>query len=117
CYHGIGHGAVDGSDPRTWGKAEALIAPSLDMCKKVALTDTFLLRCGSGVFNSLAMMYSANQFNLVLDKSNPFLVCAEQPSRPLKSACYGEMNTLIMHFSDNDFRKSMAFLKLIREKD
>ena len=117
CYHGIGHGAVDGSDPRTWGNAEALIASALDMCKKVALTDTFLLRCTSGIFNSLAIMYSTSQYKLVVDKSNPFGICAEQSSRPIKSACYGEMNTFILHYNNEDLKKVADFLKLVREKE
>lgn len=115
CYHGIGHGAVDGIDPKTWGSAQAMIAVSLDTCKKVATTDRFLNECASGTFNSLAILYGEPKYKLTLNQSDPFRICQQQAAADFKRPCYEEMNTLIMRLGNNDFNQAAIFLKTIKE--
>lgn len=117
CYHGIGHGLVDGSDPRTEGNAEEIIKPGLELCKKISPTERFLDRCSSGVFNSLAIMLSSNQHKLSVDKKNPMWVCQKQLNPIFKLTCYQEMNTLLLNLEDGDFKKAVAWIKQIPERE
>ena len=75
CYHGIGHGIVDGSDPRAWGDAEAVIAPGLLICGKISDDSVIKYSCATGVFNSLAIALNFNQYNLKPDTDNPYASC------------------------------------------
>lgn len=116
CYHGIGHGVVDGSDPRAWGNAEAIIQPGLELCKKVSPTETLLNRCSSGVFNSLAIMMNGNQYKLSVDKKNPMWVCKKQSNPIFKMTCYEEMNTILLPLEGGDFKKAVQWIKEIPEE-
>lgn len=116
CYHGIGHGVVDGSDSRSEGNAEEIIKPGLELCKKVSLTDRFLNRCSSGVFNSMAIMFNGNQHKLSIDKQNPMWVCQKQSNPIFKMTCYQEMNTVLLTLEKGDFKKAVAWIKDIPEE-
>lgn len=50
CFHGIGHGVVDGSNKRDWGDPQALVDPGLELCDRVGVTKEELNRCYSGAF-------------------------------------------------------------------
>lgn len=117
CYHGIGHGVVDGSDPRTEGNAEAIIQPGLELCKKVAPSEKLLNRCSSGVFNSIAIMFNGNQHNLSIDKNNPLWLCAQQKEPTFKLTCYQEMNTVLLTLEKGDFKKAVQWIKNIPEEE
>eukprot|EP00923_Selenidium_pygospionis_P025169 GHVN01044337.1.p4 GENE.GHVN01044337.1~~GHVN01044337.1.p4 ORF type:complete len:101 (+),score=5.81 GHVN01044337.1:571-873(+) len=39
CYHGTGHGAVDGGDTRAWGDVDAIMEPGFALCDQVAETE------------------------------------------------------------------------------
>src|SRR3989344_3749837 len=54
CYHGIGHGVVDGSDPSLWGNASRYIEKGLVLCDTLGDVEEHKARCASGVFNALA---------------------------------------------------------------
>ena len=58
CYHGIGHGVVDGADKSKWGNESTFIERGLELCVGLGKIDPdteHLTRCASGVFNSLAI--------------------------------------------------------------
>jgi len=116
CYHGIGHGVVDGSDPRAWGSAEKIIAPGIKMCKLVAATDDQFYRCATGVFNSLAIMLAGSQNGLVPNSDHPYALCERLQDPRLKKACYEEMNTLVVyHIAQNNFSKAISFISTVPE--
>ncbi len=116
CYHGVGHGVTDGSDPRAWGNPQAIIAPGLDSCAKIAPGSEQLKSCATGVFNSLAIMTIAGENRLVPDTANPYGLCAKQEKPEYRRACYEQMNTLAMHVVDNQFERAIPLVFLIADK-
>ncbi|MDP3794447.1 MAG: hypothetical protein Q8R13_00765 [bacterium] len=115
CFHGIGHGVVDGSDPGSWGDVEAFIAPGLKICTQVADPDYFIDRCASGVFNSLAILYFDPKYKLALNEDDPFWICRKQDAHYFKKPCYEEMNTLIFKLGQNDVLQSTRFVEEIKD--
>lgn len=116
CYHGIGHGVVDGSDPRSEGNVEEIIRPGLELCQKVAPTERFLNRCSSGVFNSMSIMIGGRRHKLSIDQKNPMWVCSKQSNPIFKMTCYQEMNTLLLGLEKGDFKKAVEWIKDIPEE-
>ena len=117
CYHGIGHGAVeDVTDPKLFGKPQAIIQPSLDLCKGVSDTNDKLFRCVSGVFNALEIVTSAGRYNLSLNRDDPLIICRTQPDK-YKRACYTQMVVAVMHVTGDDFEKSAQILNTIPEDE
>lgn len=116
CYHGIGHGVTDGSDPRSWGDPVALTSPAIDLCDKIDPTEPHFYRCVSGVFNSLAMMYITNSHNLSLKGENPFVICGDRSDFRIKNPCYQEMNTLAMRVADKELSKGVRLVEAIRDE-
>jgi len=120
CYHGIGHGTVDGSNPRFWGDAQKMIEPSLELCEKVSDDENppprygKLFRCVSGAFNGLEILISSGQYKLSLNKDGPFWICRAQPDR-YKEACYTQFVVAVMSVSGNDFIKSAKIIDSIEE--
>ncbi len=116
CYHGIGHGIVDGTDPRVWGDREALIAPGLAFCERVGDNNAHKTRCASGVFNSLAIMYKDPKYRLIVNKADPYRICEVERPDYFKRPCYEEMNTLALYLTQFDFAESLKYILKIREK-
>ena len=114
CYHGIGHGFVDGSDPRASGDAMAVIKPGLDICKKISDNKEIIYLCATGVFNSLAIAYNGNQYGLTPNREDPYGICGDQESHEFKRACYQEMNTLVFSVAGS-FVEAAKFIKKIPE--
>ena len=115
CYHGIGHGVTDGSDPTLWGDATRMAAPGLALCRKVATSDEMKMRCASGVFNAIAIMYMDPRYHL--DAHNdPYAICAN-PSYTAneKKACYDQGNGLAFFVAHNNFARALSFTTLIAE--
>ncbi len=115
CYHGIGHGTVDGGDPTAWGNPGKMVEPGLEMCEKVADTETKKNRCASGVFNSLAIMFSDPKYKL--NEPKPYEICTNQSMPYFKKACYEEMNTLILRLNDYDVVKASGMVGDIKDSD
>lgn len=102
CYHGIGHGVVDGSDPTTRGKPLMMVKPGLDLCRKVAPNELMLDRCATGVFNSLAILYHDPKYSWDIDRKDPFHVCAQFEDSIFRRACYKQFDTIVLT-SEKDF--------------
>lgn len=115
CFHGIGHGTVDGSDPRAWGDSQAIIKPGLDICKAISDDDQIRFYCATGVFNSLAIALNNNSYNLKFS-DNPYDSCYNLNEDYSKQACYLEMNTHVLRLADNDFSKAVKYINNIPEK-
>ncbi len=116
CYHGIGHGAVDGTDPRVWGNPEAIISSALALCARVGDSDQRKDNCASGVFNSLAIMYKDPKYRLNVNKADPYRICEEQSPDYFKRACYDQMNTLALFLTGFDLEKSLSYILKIKEE-
>jgi hypothetical protein len=114
CFHGIGHGLVDGSDKRAWGNAQALLEPGLELCDKVAVTAEEHYRCYSGAFNSISIAYSSEQWGLVNRPEDPLKLCREQKEQ-YKKACYSDMAVALMDAVSNDLAKAVKFIEPIKE--
>lgn len=112
CYHGIGHGVTDGSDPRSWGDAKALAAPGLALCRQVAPAGgDWGRRCASGVFNSIAILYRDPKYKLATD--NPFTLCSAPYAELEKESCYDQMNTLATFMAKKDLSKAIGYTEEI----
>lgn len=117
CYHGIGHGFVDGADKISWGDAELLIKPGLELCERVGETGTARDRCASGVFNALAVAYTNSDFGLKLDMKNPYGICGKQGEPYSQKTCYEEMNTAVLNASNKRFDKAAKLAEAIPEDE
>jgi hypothetical protein len=114
CYHGIGHGVVDGGDPRNWGDVQAVIAPGLELCENVGDTDTQIDRCASGVFNSLAIAFNNSSYGLSINKEDPYWICEKQTKHYFKKPCYEEMNTIVMRLGAT-FKEAAKYTEKIAD--
>ena len=118
CLHGIGHGAVDGGDPRAWGNIEAIISPGIQYCEALGETEKEKYLCATGIFNGLAIAFNTNQYGLKTPNPNdPYYVCHSQPSYHLLEACYEEMNTHAMYLSGNDFSRAVKLTESIENEE
>ena len=115
CYHGIGHGTVDGSDPRAWGDAQSVIQPGLEMCELIGANEFQKYLCGSGVFNSLAIMYVGGQYKLSFDRQDPYATCRTQEEPYFQKSCYEEMNTLVLSVADFEFQEAVLLVESISD--
>ena len=115
CFHGIGHGVVDGSDRSAWGNDQAIIEPGLALCDQVASTEQEYYRCYSGAFNSLAIAYWTNQYGLSLNKKDPLGICRRQRD-DRRLACYTDMTTALMVITKDDLAAAVRFVDRIAEE-
>lgn len=112
CYHGIGHGVVDGSDPRSRGDPYKIVEPGIVVCEKLTTNRLFLYQCAGGIFNSLAIMYTNSQNGLQRNQEDPFKVCYKFKGRIL-DACLSQMNTYVISLADKDLKKAGMYLHQI----
>src|SRR3989344_1123656 len=118
CYHGIGHGVTDGTNPRAWGSVMAIIKPGLALCSKVApANDEWHMRCASGVFNALGNMYADPKFKLTSDP-DPYALCRTGPFLPVeRKACYNKMNTEAAARGNNNLADIVGYTNAIQDSD
>lgn len=122
CFHGIGHGAVDGSDPKAWGNPQAMINTGLKLCEMVSNDENppprygKLYRCVSGAFNGLEIFSTTNQYKLSLNKEDPFWVCRTQPES-YKESCFTQFVVAAMNIKDNNFVQVVEIIDTIKEDD
>lgn len=100
CYHGIGHGVVDGTDPSRWGDAEKYIEPGLALCEKVSDIQEEKARCASGVFNALAIVLHKGEHGFSATLTDPYSICKEQKLPYVRKSCYDQMNSYIVETTD-----------------
>jgi hypothetical protein len=110
CFHGVGHGFVDGAEKKAWGDEEALITPALILCDKIAITEQEQYRCYSGAFNSLSIAYSAQQYGLKLDEKDPLWFCREQKEERYKLGCYTDMMVALMTLTNDDLLEASKYI-------
>jgi len=113
CYHGIGHGAVDGGDPRAWGDPRAMIQPGIKLCESVS-TGHFLYRCVTGVFNSIEILSTDPKYKISVIAQDPFWLCPGQP-KDYKEACYTNMLPALLRLTDGNLSKSASIIEKIKD--
>ena len=117
CYHGIGHGAMDiviiaglkGENEKDF------IEPALEICREASDTEDQLYRCASGVFNGIANFYVAGDFGLSINEEDPLWLCHDQPEE-FKLSCYGNMNSALYWYSNNDFLRAVRYVERISDE-
>lgn len=117
CFHGIGHGMVNGHDPDLWGNEQAMIERGLNICETVADTPDRLYRCTSGVFNGIAFFHIRGQYGLRMadvDPSDPLRLCRLQ-LKPYREPCYGNMQSLLAELTDGNFPQIAATIERIAD--
>ncbi len=116
CFHGIGHGLVDGSDKKVWGNPQALVAPGLELCDEIAVTFEEHYRCYSGAFNSMSIAYSSKLWGLETDPIDPLKFCREQKEQ-YKTACYSDMTVAVMRVVNDDVAKAAKYAEAVKEDE
>ncbi len=115
CFHGIGHGVVDGENRSDWGNAQVLIKPGLELCDKVAATNLEHYRCYGGVFNSIDIAFSSGEYGLELSKEDAINFCESQKVQ-YQGACYSDMAaSFIMRNTSEDLLKAAKLISSIKE--
>lgn len=118
CYHGIGHGAVDGSDERSWGDPQAMIEPGLKLCELVSRGDESkygkLYRCVTGAYNAIEILSHDPKYKLEKFEKDPFSLCPTQKEE-YKEGCYTNMLPAILILTKNDLLKSQKYIDGIKE--
>ncbi|OGM96265.1 MAG: hypothetical protein A3B86_03940 [Candidatus Yanofskybacteria bacterium RIFCSPHIGHO2_02_FULL_38_22b] len=113
CYHGIGHGAVDGGDPRAWGDPQAMIDPAIKTCESFS-SGHYLYRCVTGAYNALEILSADLKYKLDVINKDPFWLC---PSQPLayREGCYTNMLPALMRFTNNDYPRMFSIIEKISD--
>lgn len=118
CYHGIGHGTVDGGNSYIWGDPNKMIKSGIELCEKVALGDHSqygkLYRCVTGAYNAIEILSHIPKYKLQEFEKDPFSLCPSQKDE-YKEACYTNMIPAILINTNNDLLKSEKFIENIKE--
>lgn len=114
CYHGIGHGAVDGSGESKWNNPQDFISQGLKICKTLSTNPDQVYQCGTGVFNSLAIAMNSNSVDINF-KGNPYNICFNQEDS-FKRSCYEQLNTRVSMLSQGDLQEGARYVSEISEK-
>jgi len=118
CYHGIGHGTVDGGDPRAWGSIEAMLAPGLEVCRKVSETEFQEYLCATGAFNAIEILSLNRRYEISHLNNDPFSICHTQ--LPLhKEPCYTNMIPAVLRLTNDDVSEAARYVErtIQRAKD
>jgi hypothetical protein len=115
CYHGIGHGAVDGSGKIKWNSPQEFISSALKICKTISNSEKHIYECGTGVFNSLAIVMNSGSFDLNFN-GNPYDICSNQ-EKIFQRSCYEQMNSRVAAISGGDLAKGVKYILKIKDKE
>lgn len=115
CFHGIGHGAADGSAANSWGDEQAFVQPALDLCDKIAVNYNEKFNCATGAFNSLSIAYISNQYGMRLNVKDPLWICRQQKQDEHKMGCYNDMMVAIVKLADHDIPKGASYLNNVED--
>jgi plastocyanin len=108
CYHGTGHGAIDGSNPTTWGSPEDMMEPGFKLCESLAVNELERYLCDTGVFNAIEILSADPKYGLGEMRKDPFVMCNKQPVFR-REGCYANMMPIIFQNFNNDFQKIVDY--------
>lgn len=110
CYHGSGHGAVDGSDPTAWGDIDAMMEPGFVLCDKLAQTQLQSYLCDTGVFNAIEILSRDPKYQITHIHEDPFTtLCNEQPLER-REGCYSNMLPILFYKYKGNFDAIFAYI-------
>jgi plastocyanin len=109
CFHGTGHGTIDGSDPTAWGDIDAMMAPGFKLCALLATNELETYLCDTGVLNAIEILSADPKYGISEIQTDPFPMCNKQiVSR--REGCYANMLPIVLKMTNNDFQKSMDYV-------
>ncbi len=115
CFHGIGHGMVNGHEAGLWGNARAMISRALPLCEEVSDTPGRRRRCAAGVYNGIFEFHLRGEYGLHMDQidaADPLALCRGAP-KDYRVACYADAYWVVAHIAKRDFSKITATLSQI----
>lgn len=110
CFHGTGHGAIDGSDPTTWGNPQAMMEPGFRVCGLLAQTRLEAYLCETGVFNAIEILSYDPKYQIGFIADDPYDVLCNKQTLDRREACYSNMFPLILDKADNDIGKAADYI-------
>jgi hypothetical protein len=108
CYHGIGHGTIDGSNPTQWGSPEAMMEPGFTLCEGLAKNELERYLCDTGVFNAIEILSKDSKYGLGELREDPFVMCNKQPVFR-REGCYANMMPIVSENFGGDFQKIIDY--------
>lgn len=121
CFHGIGHGSVDGTDPRLWGDPRAMVEVGLELCRGV--TEGMLdvppgrgpaYRCSTGAYNALEILSDDPKHKLESLVADPIGFCDGEDAT-VREGCYTNVAVVILlKQSPNQFRSIIEKIDAIK---
>lgn len=116
CFHGIGHGWANIHEPKNWGDEHKIVDPALALCEQVVDPNDpeQLLRCATGVFDSLSLAYYNGLAGVKMRANDPMWICREQPEK-YKGACYRDLMPAILWMAEYDLEKGAALVERFAE--
>jgi plastocyanin len=114
CIHGFGHAIFDSIEGKYWGNDSLMVKRSIDVCEKTFNDDWARGECASGVYNSLAIAYSGNVYDLEFNFLDPTSICREQ-NELYRHRCFMEVG--IHYVRDQNFseEKILLFIEKLRK--
>jgi len=109
CYHGTGHGAIDGSDPTAWGDIDAMMEPGFKVCSLLATNQMEQYLCDTGVFNAIEILSRDPKYGITDLIDDPYAMCNRQ-TLARREGCYSNMLPLILYKYQNDIEASAAYI-------
>lgn len=109
CFHGTGHGAIDGSDPTAWGDPDAMMAPGFKVCELLSQSKLERYLCDTGVFNAVEILSRDPKYQIGFIADDPYALCNKQ-TLDRREGCYSNMLPLILDAAENDIAKAAAYI-------
>ncbi|MDP3725914.1 MAG: hypothetical protein Q8R36_01820 [bacterium] len=109
CFHGIGHGAVDGSDPRVWDDPSLMIREAMGLCAQLPKENYAQHLCETGAYNSLEILSQDSKYDLKSLSADPYAFCSHEP-RSRRGGCYTNMIPAVLIIFHNDFKKVIQYM-------
>lgn len=109
CFHGIGHGAVDASEPSAWGNPTLMIYPAMELCKRLPKENYAEHLCQTGAYNSLEILSTDSKYKLESLTRDPYSFCNSEP-RERREGCYTNMIPAVLRITKDDVGKSGRYI-------
>lgn len=109
CFHGIGHGATDATDPRAWGNLGEMIAPAMELCKQLPKENYADYLCETGAYNSLEILSTDAKYRLKSLTEDPYAFCNSEP-RARREGCYTNMIPSVLRLYTDDVGKASGYI-------
>lgn len=118
CFHGIGHGWANVHEPKNWGDEHKIIDPALALCEQVVDHNDpeQLLRCATGVFDSLSLAYYNGLAGITMRANDPMWICREQPEK-YKGACYRDLMPAILWMGEYNLTTAASLVEKYAERE